>query len=77
MMLETLAHAGQLPGIMREKEAATDAVGAEVRRRLRSLQVLRELEAGREVVYTKIADYVPRAEPPDGKAGGQSRRSIG
>jgi peptide/nickel transport system substrate-binding protein len=59
--------------IMREKDAATDpfkavtdAIGSGPFRFVRA-----EWNPGAKVVYEKNPDYIPRAEPPDGMAGGK------
>ena len=71
-------HAGNFPAIMREKEAKTDpmtAVGADAQIGSGPYKFAKdEWKPGDEVVYTKFADYVPRAEPPDGMAGGKQAK---
>ncbi len=71
-------HAGNYPAIMREKEALIDpmtAVGADAQIGSGPYKFAKdEWKPGDEVVYTKFADYVPRAEPPDGMAGGRQAK---
>lgn len=64
---------GQIPVIMRESDAATDpmkpvteTIGSGPFRFNRA-----EWRSGARVVYDRNADYVPRAEPADGLAGGR------
>jgi peptide/nickel transport system substrate-binding protein len=64
---------GQIPAIMRESDAATDplkpvteTIGSGPFRFNRA-----EWRSGAKVVYDRNPDYVPRAEPPDGLAGGR------
>jgi peptide/nickel transport system substrate-binding protein len=64
---------GMVPAIMRAKDAATDpfqmvteTVGSGPFRFVRA-----EWVPGVKLVYEKNPDYVPRAEPPDGLAGGK------
>jgi peptide/nickel transport system substrate-binding protein len=64
---------GQVPVIMREKEAMTDAfqnvteaIGSGPFRFVRG-----EWVPGAKIVYEKNPDYVPRAEPASGHAGGK------
>ncbi|MFZ6761279.1 ABC transporter substrate-binding protein [Roseomonas sp. KE0001] len=64
---------GQIPVIMRESDALTDpmkpvteTVGSGPFRFNRG-----EWQSGARVVYDRNPDYVPRAEPPDGLAGGR------
>src|SRR5262249_59947828 len=64
---------GMVPAILRAKEAATDpfqnlteTIGSGPFRFVRSDWV-----PGVKIVYEKNPDYVPRAEPPDGLAGGK------
>ncbi len=64
---------GQIPVIMREKEAQTDpfqqipeAIGSGPYKFIKSAWV-----PGDTVVYEKNTDYVPRSEPPNGLAGGR------
>ncbi len=74
MVLDTLAStAGNMPVVMREKDALTDAftaltesVGSGPFR-----FVPAEYQPGNKVVYAKFVDYVPRAEPANGLAGGK------
>jgi peptide/nickel transport system substrate-binding protein len=67
------ASAGMVPVIMRAKDAATDpyqlvteTIGSGPFRFVRG-----EWVPGAKVVYEKNPDYVPRAEPPSGLAGGK------
>jgi peptide/nickel transport system substrate-binding protein len=67
------ASSGNTPVIMREKDAATDpfqnvssAIGSGPFRFVRS-----EWVPGAKIVYERNPDYVPRAEPPNGLAGGK------
>ena len=77
LVLDTLAStAANMPVVMREKDAATDAftaiteaVGSGPHRFVKE-----EYQPGNKVVYAKFADYVPRAEPADGLAGGKRVR---
>ena len=77
LVLDTLASsAGNIPVVMREKDAATDAftaitesVGSGAFR-----FVPAEYQPGNKVVYAKFADYVPRAEPANGLSGGRIAR---
>ncbi|MBN8941979.1 MAG: ABC transporter substrate-binding protein [Rhizobiales bacterium] len=64
---------GQIPAIMRESDAASDpmkpvteAIGSGPFRFNRT-----EWRSGAKVVYDRNPDYVPRAEPADGLAGGR------
>ena len=64
---------GQMPVIYREKEAMTDpftaiteTIGSGPFKFNRA-----EWQPGSKIVFDKNADYVPRAEPPDGLAGGK------
>ena len=71
-------HAGNYPAIMREKEALIDpmtAVGADAQIGSGPYKFAKdEWKPGDEVVYTKFAEYVPRAEAPDGMAGGKQAK---
>ncbi len=71
-------HAGNYPAIMREKEALIDpmtAVGADAQIGSGPYKFVKEeWKPGDEVVYAKFADYVPRAEAPDGMAGGRQAK---
>ena len=67
------ASSGTMPVIMREKEAMTDpftnvteTIGSGPFRFVRA-----EWVPGAKVVYEKNPDYVPRADPPNGLAGGK------
>ncbi len=67
------ASSGTMPVILREKEALTDpftniteAIGSGPFRFVKS-----EWVPGAKVVYEKNPDYVPRADPPNGLAGGK------
>jgi peptide/nickel transport system substrate-binding protein len=68
-------HAGNFPAIMREKEALTDpmtSVSADAQIGSGPYKFAKDQwKPGDEVVYLKNADYVPRAEAPDGMAGGK------
>lgn len=64
---------GQIPAIMRESDAASDpnkpvteTIGSGPFRFNRA-----EWRSGARIVYDKNPDYVPRAEPPNGLAGGR------
>ena len=74
LVLDTLAStAGNMPVVMREKDAATDAFTA-INESIGSGPfrfVKDEYQPGNKVVYAKFADYVPRAEAADGLAGGK------
>src|SRR6185503_6122399 len=64
---------GQLPIILREKEAAVD-LGTVISETIGSGPFTfnkAEWVPGSKVVYEKFKDYVPRAEPPSGLAGGK------
>ena len=71
-------HAGNYPAIMREKEAMIDpmtAVGADAQIGSGPYKFAKdEWKPGDEVVYLRNADYVPRAEAPDGMAGGRQAK---
>ena len=70
--------AGNYPAIMREKEALIDpmtAAGADAQIGSGPYKFARDQwKPGDEVVYVKNADYVPRAEAPDGMAGGRQAK---
>ncbi|WP_419896145.1 ABC transporter substrate-binding protein [Roseomonas sp. USHLN139] len=64
---------GQIPAIMRESDASTDptrpvteTIGSGPFRFNRA-----EWRSGARIVYDRNPDYVPRAEPPNGLAGGR------
>ncbi|WP_144186600.1 ABC transporter substrate-binding protein [Elioraea rosea] len=64
---------GQIPAIMREEDARTDA-GTPISTTVGSgpFRFVREQwMAGQRVVYEKNLDYRPRSEPPSGLAGGR------
>jgi len=71
--LFALSGINQAAGIMREKEAASD-INVPVTETIGSgpFKFLKdEWKPGNRLVYAKNTDYVPRAEPPSGFAGGK------
>jgi len=74
LVLDTLgSSAGNIPVIMREKDAKTDAFTA-ITDSIGSGPfrfVKEEYQPGNKVVYAKFNDYIPRAEPANGLSGGK------
>ena len=78
-MLEALATmTSPTPFIMPERLAQTDAYTQIKEPTAPVLQmVMSEWQPGHKVVFVRNAKYVPRAEPPDGRAALRSRKSTG
>ena len=79
LSLDALAQASaNVPFIMPERVAETDPFKQITRRSApgRSSSCKDEWVPGNKVVYVKNTDYVPRKEPPSGRAGGKVVRST-
>ncbi|WP_245978296.1 ABC transporter substrate-binding protein [Allostella humosa] len=74
LVIETLAkNSSALPAVMREKDAMTDPFQPVQEMVGSGPFVFQRAEwvPGSKTVYTKFKDYVPRAEPASGQAGGK------